>query len=835
MAITEQSRYLAFLTDKGVQKRYAHQGMDYIETIVVPRVKEELRIINKMGFAEYFLILEDIVTYCRSNDIALGAGRGSAGGSVVSYCLGITEIDPLQFDLIFERFLNDERFSPPDIDTDVCWSRRQDVIDYIVGKYGEEHVAQIVTFGTLGLKSLLDDLGRVYGVPIKDIERVKKAVVEDGDKMTLAKALEDEGFREEFEILCEQEPRILEGMQKLEGLHRHGSIHAGGVIVASEPINTLAPTYLAKGKGRPVVQYDMVDAEQVGLLKMDLLGLRTVTLIDWAEKDVRKWHDSEFHTRGYRLDDQEAFDIINRGDTAGIFQLEGTGITRFAQQMKIESFNDIIALLALYRPGTLDSGSADQYIRRKNGQEEVTYPHPSLEPILKDTYGIIVYQEQVMSVFRTMGGYTLGQADMARRAMGKKKKEIMDAELEKFREGAKKLGYDKDTIKEVSDLIETFARYGFNKSHAVAYAYLTYWTAILKARYPDCFYTAWLNVTDDGDKQGWIIDLATRAGVEILPPDINLSQGQFAVTKVNEIRFGLRAIKGMGHSFVVKTLNSREANGKFTSYYDYCHRLSSIPVDKKEAMIGAGAFDFDPNHHRAELLHNARIINLYAKDGKEYRHLINTDIPELKPLEMGELEKEYINFYITANPIKNIQSELKMLGADIGIKTGDLKGKPLVGGKITNVHKLRTKKGDEMAFVTIDDGMVSHSITMFPSIWKKFNNTMIVDEVFAFRCEIGEYRGEATLQAYTAFQIDIKNRDVTVIVDVGMPTPMEVARLKMVLDSAEKGNSMVKIKMIQNGYQFVLKSELYRINATDDKLNEIREIFGSNSIKFERN
>lgn len=589
MAITEQARYLAFLTDRGVQKRYVHKGAEYIETVVVPRVREELRIINKMGFAEYFLILEDITTYCRSNDIALGPARGSAGGSVVSYCLGITEIDPLQFDLIFERFLNDERFSPPDIDTDVCWSRRQDVIDYIVGKYGEEHVAQIVTFGTLGVKSLLDDLGRVYGVPIKDIERVKKAIVEDGDKMTMAKALENEGFREEFEILCEQEPRMAEGMQKLEGLHRHGSIHAGGVIVASEPINTLAPTYLAKGKGRPVVQYDMVDAEQVGLLKMDLLGLRTVTLIDWAEKDVRKWHDPNFHTRGYRLDDQEAFDIINRGDTAGIFQLEGTGITRFAQQMKVESFNDIIALLALYRPGTLDSGSADQYIKRKNGEEEVIYPHPSLEPILRDTYGIIVYQEQVMSIFRTMGGYTLGQADMARKAMGKKKKEIMDAELDKFREGARKLGYDEQTIEEVAQLIETFARYGFNKSHAVAYAFLTYWTAILKARYPDCFYTAWLNVTDDGDKQGWIIDLATRAGVEILPPDINLSQGQFSVTKINEIRFGLRAIKGMGQSFVVKTLNSREANGEFKSYYDYCHRLSSIPVDKKEAMIGAGA------------------------------------------------------------------------------------------------------------------------------------------------------------------------------------------------------------------------------------------------------
>lgn len=836
MAITEQSKYLAFLTEKGMERRYCGENEDpeFIECVVVPRIKEELRIINKMGFAEYFLILEDICTYCRKNDIPLGPARGSAGGSVVSYCLGITEIDPLKFDLIFERFLNDERYSPPDIDTDVCWARRQDVIDYIVRKYGSDKVAQIVTFGTLSLKSLLDDLGRVYNIPQRDIDEVKSAIKEDGDKMNFAKAYEQEGFAHAFRYLCSKEPRIEKAVARLEGLHRHGSIHAGGVIIATDPIADLAPTYVPKGKGRQVVQYEMTDAETVGLLKMDLLGLRTVTHIDWAEKLVRQWYDKDFYTRGYRLDDQEAFDIINRGDTAGIFQLEGNGITAFAQRMKIESFNDIIALLALYRPGTLDSGSAEQYIKRKNGEEKVTYPHPDLEDVLKDTYGIIVYQEQVMSMFRIMAGYSLGQADMARKAMGKKKAEIMEAELDKFRAGARTKGYSEDTIEEVAGLIKTFARYGFNKSHAVAYAFLCYWTAVLKARYPDAFFTAWLNITDTADKQGWIIDHMLRSGIQLLPPDVNKSIAQFTITSPNEIRFGLQAVKGMGKTMVNSVITNREIAGPYTSYADFCYRLPSLAVDKKEALIGAGAFDFDIKHHRGELLKNARIINLYAKNKEDYSSKL-IPVEPLKPMEMAELEKEIINFYVTLNPIHAIQEELTMLGGCVGIPIESLPKDPLIGGRITNVHVHYTKtKGEEMAFIEVDDGMEVFSVTIFPSDWRKHCGIIRKDVMIACRCKKGSYQGKPTLQANEIFRIDVENRDSTLVVNVGTPNALQIAQLKMLLDSAQAGKSEVKIMIIQGEYEFLLKSRLYKIKITDDMLNEINGIFGPNSVSLER-
>lgn len=455
MEFTEQEQYLVYLTEKGATERYGE-----ITAEIRERLEYELNVIISKGFTEYFLVLEDIVKYCKANDIALGPGRGSAGGSVVAYCLYITKIDPLQFDLLFDRFLNSERNAMPDIDVDVCWSKRQQLIEYVVEKYGHDKVAQIMTCGTLSLKTMLDDLGRVYQIPLATIKKVKEAVVEDGDKMTLARALENPNFKEEFDKLLELEPRIGIDMPKLEGLHRHSSIHAGGVIVSKDPIVEIAPVYMSPGKDRPIVQYEMKDAEAVGLLKMDLLGLRTVTHIYWAEQYVREHYNPDFCLDDWPLDDPMAFDIINRGHTAGIFQLEGNGITSFAQRMRMDDFNDIVALLALYRPGPLDSGSAEQFIKRKHGEEPIEYPHESLEPVLRGTQGIIIYQEQVMSAFRVMAGYSLGQADSARRAMGKKDKEVMEAELETFRKGALERGYDIETINHVADLIATFARYG---------------------------------------------------------------------------------------------------------------------------------------------------------------------------------------------------------------------------------------------------------------------------------------------------------------------------------------------------------------------------------------
>lgn len=855
----QYAEYLAYLVEKGARDRYKHLSPHDWEHVLIPRIKEELRIINKTGFAAYFLIVADIINWCKRNGIPVGPARGSAGGAVVSYCLRITDVDPLKFDLIFERFLNDERVAPPDIDVDLCWARRQEVIDYVVSKYGDDHVAQIITFGTLSVKALLDDLGKVFRIPKSDIEELKR-LVPDGEKIKLIDLVKNEDFIKKLHEIGEKEPRFIPAMVKLEGLHRHASMHAGGIIISSEPMTNLAPIYLPPKAKRQIVQYEMMDAESVGLLKMDLLGLRTVTLIDWAEKDVRRLYGENFHTRDLPLDIREAFDIINRGDTAGIFQLEGTGITRFAQELRIDSFDDIVALLALYRPGPLDSGMAQEYIDRKNHGKKVEYPHPDLEPILKNTYGIIIYQEQVMRIVQVMAGYTLGQADVMRKAMGKKDAKLMEQELDKFKQGALSRGYPQDVVNHVAELIRTFARYGFNKSHSVAYAYLTYWCAVLKAKYPVTFFTAWLNTTDDGEKQGWIIEQAVRRGINILPPDINLSGAKFTGVDRNTIRFGLSAVKGVGGSLVEKIVANREKYGEFKSYWDFCYRMQSIPVDKKEALVGAGAFDFDPHATRAFLYKHAREINDVARSKENVIESIidkylahhgmesGLDIdkapiiysqwqeePEYTPLEKADLEKQYVNFYISADPIKMVQKAVSMVGGVIGIEAERLSGNPIIGGRITNIHPHQTRKGDQMAFVTIDDGIVSHSVTFFPSIWKKVQTQIERGANIAVKCEINRFRGKATLQALDVYPVSLESHQgVDIVIDMGRPSPLVLAQVKMTLDSAEPGDAVVWLYINNGRYRFLLRSGLYNIKVNDDLIDRLASIVGKNNVRLQR-
>ena len=838
--LTDIDKYLIYLVEQGAKDRYADKTTEYWEQVIIPRIKTEIRIITNQRFSGYFLILADIIGYCHDHGIPVGPARGSAGGSVVAYCMRITEVDPLQFDLIFERFLNEERYSPPDIDVDIDWAHRQEVLQYVADKYGHDRTSQIVTFGTLSAKSLIDDLGRVLRIPKADIKELKKIIDDlgDGDKATYDKLIEDERFRNKIHEINEKEPRFAEGLAKLEGLHRHTSLHAGGIIIADQPMWNLAPTFVAdRKKGKVAVQYEMFDAEAVGLLKMDLLGLKTVTHIDWAEKDVRRLIDPNFHTRGYRLDDQKAFDLINRGDTSGIFQLDGTGITRFAQEMHIDNFSDLVALLALYRPGTLDSGMADEYIARKNGKTPVTYPHPDLEPVLKDTYGIIVYQEQVMFVLQIMGGFTLGQADVARKAMGKKNAELMKQELDKFRAGATAKGYDQATIETVADMIATFARYGFNKSHAVAYAFLTYWTAVLKARYPAPFYCAWLNITSDRDKLGWIIEQMVRDGIEVLPPDINQSGELFTTVGKNTVRFGLSSVLGMGKSFRQTVLANREQLGQFTSYINFCARCTSIPVDKKEALIGAGAFDFEQQQnslfHRGFLYKNARALNDYAKKLTEKKNVqfpALEQVSELTDLEKGELEKQYVSFYLTADPLKVVQDKLKMLGAQIGVPANDLTGEPLIGGRVSHVHTLKTKKGAQMAFVDIDDGEIGHSVTFFPGEWKTYGGTLIKEGNFvAVRCVVDHYKGNKTLNANKAQEIAMESTDADIVIDLGRPSKMELAAVYNMVIQAPNGWSRIWFKVRNDRYEFLLKSEI-QVDPNQGIIEQLQNLLGKSRV-----
>lgn len=849
---TPQDKYLLYLVEQGMWDKYGEHAngqdgdmvVDYMQYEVMPRIKEELRVITNAGFTNYFLIVGDFVKWCRGKEIALGS-RGSAGGSVVAYCLDITDDDPLEYGLIFERFLNDERLSMPDIDLDICWARRQEALEYLFNKYGEDHVSQIVTFGTLSAKALIDDLGRVFNIPSKDIKELKSFVPQavDGDdkvseesKVRYVDLMEDEAFVAKLHEIDRIDSRFVPAMARLEGLHRHGSMHAGGIIISDVPMNDLAPTYKPPKAKRSMVQYEMMDAEAVGLLKIDALGLRTVTHVDWGERDARRLYDPNFYTKGYRMNDQAAFDIINAGDTYGIFQLEGTGITRFAQQMRVESFNDITALLALYRPGPLDSGMAQKYIARKNGLEQVEYPHPDLEELLRETYGIIVYQEQVMAIARTMAGFSWGESDVLRSAMGKKNKKKIDEELAKFKVGALARGYAIELIDLMTEQIVTFARYGFNKSHAVRYGKLTYWQAVMKARFPVAFFTAWLNVTDDGGKKGWIIDQAARKHIKILPPDINYSGDKFTATDSETIRFGLSAVKGMGASFVAKTILNRETKGPFTSYYNFCERVTSVPVDKKEALVGAGAFDFeaaiDPSKHRGVLFEAARRVSDLAKKSKDPEYLT---MEPMKPLEMGELEKEYVNFYITDDPIKGIQEEIKMLGGFVGVPASEMMGEPIIGGRLSNVHTLKTKKGDTMAFIDVDDGIIQHSVTMFPNVWERVKDHMVKDAYTAMRCDIGTYKGQPALQAIAVFPVDLNNRNSDLVVDLGYaPSRMSLAMVKMALDAAEVGTCSVRMVVSNDKHRFALKSEFYTIRITDEVIAALKSALGPNAITLDR-
>lgn len=836
-AISEQAEYLAYLTEKGMLRRYDPQKYD-IEGVVIPRLREELKVITSKGFSEYFLVLADMMKFCRDNDIATGPARGSSGGSVVAYCTGITQIEPIRFNLIFERFLNPERKAMPDIDVDICWANRQRVIDYLVQKYGEDKVAQIVTFTTLQPRSVAQDVGRVLHIPIKEIDQLKAFIPEE-EKITLADLEENPQFMQKLDEINAIDPRFGPAIKKLEGLHRNESLHAGGIIISRDPINTIMPTFMKGGKGRVAVQYEMFDAEAVGGLKIDVLGLRTVTLAYWAEKDIRRSADPNFHVLTYREDDQAAFDIINRGDTAGIFQIEGTGITRFAMEMGIDSFNDIIVLMALYRPGPLDSGMAHAYIKRKKGQEAVDYPHPDLEWVLKDTYGIITYQEQVMQILGVMAGYTMGQADTMRKAIGKKDEAIMEQELAKFVIASVGRGHDQSLMDRIADLIRTFARYGFPKAHAVAYGYLTYWTAVIKARYPAAFYAGWLNVTDDGTRQGWIIDQAARKGIKILPPDVNTSDARFTMMEMDTIRFGLGAVKGMGDSFVEKTIKSRESGGPFATYAEYCYRLTSIPVDKKEALVASGAFDFDQLAHRAFLYKHARPINDLVKN-KNYQpedeaavYAKFDPVERFTDLEAANLEKQFVNFHITADPLVLIRQELVMMGADVGISTENLRGKPPIGGRITNVHftKTKGKKAATMAFLTIDDGIVQHSVTVFPEMWARAASFCEVDMAVFMRVEVGSYRGKASLSALHVEPLDMGQRKTSLVIDMGTNIgPLYIAQLLHVLETAEQGRSGVRIWAGDSEYRFLLHSDSYSITVTDAVIQSVRSIFGPDSV-----
>ena len=736
------SSYLRKLCEQALPEKY-----DPITPEVRKRLDYELGVIDTMGFPSYFLIVWDYVKYARDHEIPVGPGRGSAAGSVVAYLLGITGLDPLKYDLLFERFLNPERVTMPDIDMDFCYENRGRVIDYVTRKYGVDHVSQIITFGTLAAKAVLRDVGRVLDIPLSEVNRIVKMVPNELG-MTLDKALKmSKEFREEYEQNATVH-RLVDFGKSLEGLVRHSSTHAAGVVISAAPVDDYVPVQHSK-EGDLTTQYEKDLVEELGLLKMDFLGLRTLTVIGDAVKMIKKDHGIDLDINAIPLDDPETCRLLTEGDTAGVFQMESSGITNLVKELAPTHFEDMIPTVALYRPGPLGSGMVTDFIRRSHGETKVTYLHPLLEPILKDTYGVILYQEQVMQIASAMGGFTLGQADLLRRAMGKKKEKILVAQRKNFLAGTQKNHIPDDIANKVFDLMVYFAGYGFNKSHSAAYAYIAWQTAYLKAHFrPEFMAATMTSVINDISKISYYIQECKRHGVPVLSPDVNASVYMFSV-QGESIRFGLSGVKSVGQNAITEIVNKREQDGPYQSLEDFCSRVDFHLVNKRamESLIKCGAMD-SFGKHRSQLmsvLDQAMALgSLYQKERdsgqmglfdmeeeKQVSSLTYPAVPEY-PIEMRlAMEKEYDGFYFSGHPLDafhDVMDRLTPLSALYGEHKEQYDGRVMeVGGLITARRQVLTKHKDTMAILTLEDYTHTISIVVFPKTYGRYGSLTATD------------------------------------------------------------------------------------------------------------
>jgi DNA polymerase-3 subunit alpha len=717
-------QYLEELCFEGLTKRCSSPSKEYRE-----RLYYELDIIKKMKFSDYFLIVWDFIKYAREKGILIGPGRGSAAGSLVAYVLKITDVDPIEHNLLFERFLNPERITMPDIDTDIPDNRRDEVIEYVAGKYGDLHVAQIVTFGTMAAKAVLRDVGRVFGLNTKELEQLSR-LVPARLGIDLSTAYKESGQLKAYVNESSFNQRLFHTALKLEGLPRHTSTHAAGVVLSEKPLVELVP--IQSGHNQVyLTQYSMEYLEELGLLKMDFLGLRNLTLIDTILNSIYRVNREKVKLNSIPLDDPATYELLSRGETSGIFQLESEGMKRVLMRLKPSRFEDIVAVNALYRPGPMEN--IPLFIDRKHGRQPVIYPHPDLKPILENTYGVIVYQEQIMQIASKMAGFTLGEADLLRRAVSKKKKEVLDMEREHFVEGALKKGYDAPLANEIYDLIVRFANYGFNRSHAVAYSMIAYQLAYLKVHYPVCFMAGLLSsVIGNESKISQYILESKQIGINILPPSVNHSGVSFLVEKEG-IRYSLGAIRGVGAMALKEIFQARKMKN-FADLFDFCVRVSSKAVNRKtlEALVHSGSFDefgedravylasLDVAIEHAQLVKPSDTIHfdLFAEE-EFFPKPKYVEVDPIKPEIKLSFEKEVLGIYLSNHPVSSFEKELKKLGAKSisDFLKENIRGS--VGVYITSIKNIRTKKGEAMAFLNVSDETGDLEAVIFPEAYKK--------------------------------------------------------------------------------------------------------------------
>ncbi len=760
---------------------------DYQENLksYTDRLQFELDIIVQMGFAGYFLIVMDFIQWAKDHDISVGPGRGSGAGSLVAFSLKITDLDPLNYDLLFERFLNPERVSMPDFDVDFCMDNRDQVIGYVADRYGRDAVSQIITFGTMAAKAVVRDVARVQGKSYGLADKLSKMIPPDPG-MKLKKAYDQEEILREFLEGDEAAQEIWDMALKLEGVTRNVGKHAGGVVIAHTKLTDFAPLYCDEAGHGLVTQYDKNDVESAGLVKFDFLGLRTLTIIDWAVQMI----DQQRGRRGEEpldithipLDDEKTFKMLKAADTTAVFQLESRGMKDLIKRLQPDNLEDMIALVALFRPGPLDSGMVDDFVNRKHGRAEVAYPdakyqHPKLEPILKPTYGVIVYQEQVMQIAQELAGYTLGGADLLRRAMGKKKPEEMAKQRSTFEDGAKNQGVDPELAMKIFDLVEKFAGYGFNKSHSAAYAFVSYQTAWLKAHYPSQFMAATMSSDmDKTDKVVTFIEACREMGIMPLPPDVNFGAYQFTVNEQDQIIYGLGAIKGLGEGPIENIIKAR-ASGPFTDLFDFCKRVDPRKVNKRalEALVRSGALDSigpgrEIDQSRAMLFAalgeaiaaaeqsasnaSAGMMDLFGdviptadEGGDVYAEFANTKPWSMK--ERLEGEKDTLGLYLTGHPIDEYTDEVRHL---VSAKIRDLrpdKKTQKIAGLVVASRTMKTKRGDTMAFVALDDRSGRIEVAVFADAYKQSAELINKDSLLVIEGQVShdDYSGSLKMRA----------------------------------------------------------------------------------------
>jgi DNA polymerase III subunit alpha len=838
--------YLTTRSAEGLEQRLgalypAADAREQARPRYVARLEFELSTIVQMGFAGYFLIVADFINWAKNNSVPVGPGRGSGAGSLVAYSLGITDLDPLRYDLLFERFLNPERVSMPDFDIDFCQDGRDRVIDYVKTKYGDASVSQIATFGTMAAKAVVRDVGRVLDLGYNFCDQLAKLIpFQPGKHITLAQAREMEPQLKEREKTEEEVAGLLALAGKLEGLTRNVGMHAGGVLIAPGKLTDFCPLYVADGSEAAVSQYDKDDVEAVGLVKFDFLGLTTLTILDWTVRYIEQLDPaSRVKLEDLPLDDPEAYRIFSSANTTAVFQFESRGMRDMLKRAKPDRFGDIIALVALYRPGPMDR--IPSFCERKHGRERVVYPDPRVERILAETYGIMIYQEQVMQMAQIIGGYSLGGADLLRRAMGKKKPEEMAQHREIFRNGAAQNGLSQARADELFDLMEKFAGYGFNKSHAAAYALVAYQTAYMKAHHAAAFMAANMSaVMADTDKVQQLFDDALQNGLKMLPPDVNAAEYRFVPLDRTSIRYGLGAIKGTGEAAITHIVEERCRNGPFRDLFDFCCRVDKRIVNRRvvESLVRAGAFD-DVNDHRASLLATVGIaletaeqasraanqVSLFG-DLHETAHAVSClDVPRWQDRERLQNEKLALGFYLSGHPFRSYEAELRSF---ISTRLDELTPQPypvLLAGIIHSQRIQMTRRG-RMAVLLLDDGNARVELTVFNELFEQHRHSLKEDQLLIVEGKVAldDFSGSLRISAEKLFDLQSARNRYARGIRITCNGTSSGGRLREVLAPYRTGTCPVQVIYYNRGARCEIElGEAWRVNLHEKLIQSLHE------------